>query len=65
MDLERDYLPFLVMGIISLICMLTVTLGGIGVAGVWMDAMYPIFFLFAVSGFSIGWIRWKRHHEKS
>ena len=65
MDLERDYLPFLVMGIISLICMLTVTLGGIGVAGVWMDAMYPIFFLFAVSGFSISWIRWKKYDEKS
>ena len=65
MDLERDYLPFLVIGIISLICMLTVTLGGIGVAGVWMDAMYPIFFLFTVSGFSIGWIRWKSYDEKS
>ena len=57
MDLENDYQPFLVIGLISLICMLIVTLGGINVAGVWMDAMYPIFFLFAVSGFSIGWIR--------
>ena len=65
MDLERDYLPFLAIGIVSLICMLTVTLGGISVAGVWMDAMYPIFFLFAVSGFSISWIRWKRLDEKS
>ena len=65
MDLERDYLPFLVMGIVSLICMLAVTLGGIGVAGVWMDAMYPIFFLLAVSGFSISWIRWKSLDEKS
>ena len=65
MDLERDYLPFLVMGIVSLICMLTVTLGGIGVADVWMYAMYPIFFLFAISGFSISWIRWKRYDEKS
>ena len=65
MDLERDYQPFLVLGIISLICMLAVTLGGISVAGVWMDAMYPIFFLFAVAGFSISWIRWKNLDEKS
>ena len=65
MDLERDYRPFLAIGIVSLTCMLTVTLGGIGVAGVWMAAMYPIFFLFAVSGFSISWIRWKRLDEKS
>ena len=65
MDLERDYRPFLAIGSVSLICMLTVTLGGISVAGVWMDAMYPIFFLFAVSGFSISWIRWKRFDEKS
>jgi|TARA_B100000029_G_scaffold279337_1_gene273584 hypothetical protein len=65
MDLENDFRPFLAMGLISLICMLIVDLGGISVAGVWMDSMYPIFFLFAISGFSIGWIRWKKHHEKS
>ena len=65
MDLENDYQPFLVIGLISLICMLIVTLGGINVAGVWMDAMYPIFFLLAVSGFSISWIRWKSLDEKS
>ena len=65
MDLENDYQPFLVIGLISLICMLIVTLGGINVAGVWMDAMYPIFFLLAISGLSISWIRWKRLDEKS
>ena len=51
MDLEKDYLPFLIMGLVSLICMLIVNLGGVNVSGVWMDAMYPIFFLLAVSGF--------------
>ena len=65
MDLENDFRPFFAMGLISLICMLIVTLGGINVAGVWMDAMYPIFFLLAVSGFSISWIRWKSLDEKS
>jgi len=65
MDLENDYLPFLLMGLVSLICMLIVNLGGINVAGVWMDAMYPIFFLLAISGFSISWIRWKKLDEKS
>ena len=65
MDLEKDYLPFLIMGLVSLICMLIVNLGGINVSGVWMDAMYPIFFLLAVSGFSISWIRWKSLDEKS
>lgn len=58
MDLEKDFRPFLAFGIVSFICMLIVTLGGINVSGVWMDAMYPIFFLFAVAGFSISWIRW-------
>jgi len=42
-----------------------VTLGGIELAGMWMAAMYPIFFLFAVAGLSIGWIRWKNLNEKS
>ena len=65
MDLEKDYLPFLIMGLVSLICMLIVNLGGVKVSGVWMDAMYPIFFLLAVSGFSISWIRWKSLDEKS
>tara|TARA_B110000014_G_C19495711_1_gene268021 strand:+ start:196 stop:393 length:198 start_codon:yes stop_codon:yes gene_type:complete len=65
MNLERDYEPFLIMGIISLLCMLVVTLGGIGISGVWMFAMYPIFFLFAIAGFSISWIRWKNINEKS
>ena len=45
MDLERDYRPFLAIGIVSLICMLTVTLGGISVAGVWMDAMSNLEYL--------------------
>jgi hypothetical protein len=65
MDLERDYRPFLIMGCVSLFCMLVVTLGGVNISGVWMDAMYPIFFLFAVAGFSISWIRWRNMHEKS
>ena len=65
MDLERDYRPFLIMGGVSLFCMLVVTLGGVNISGVWMDAMYPIFFLFAIAGFSISWIRWINMHEKS
>ena len=65
MDLERDFKPFLILGIVFSVCLVIVTLGGIELAGVWMDAMYPIFFLFAVAGFSIGWIRWKNLNEKS
>ena len=64
MDWEQDYEPFLAIGIVSLLCMLVVTLGGVSVSGVWMDAMYPIFFLFSVAGFSISWIRWKKKNRK-
>jgi hypothetical protein len=65
MDLERDFKPFLILGIVFSVCLVIVTLGGIELAGVWMDAMYPIFFLFAVASFSISWIRWKNLNQKS
>ena len=65
MDLEHDFKPFLIFGVAFTLCLVMVTLGGIELAGVWMDAMYPIFFLFAVAGLSISWIRWKNLNEKS
>ena len=65
MDLERDFKPFLILGIVFSVCLVIVTLGGIELAGVWMDAMYPIFFLFAVAGLAISWIRWKNLNQKS
>jgi hypothetical protein len=63
MDLEHDYRPFLIFGIICTVCAAAVTLGGIGFVGVWMDALYPIIVLFAVASLSISWIRWKNIDE--
>ncbi len=65
MDLERDYKPFLALGIIFLILSTISIIGGIKRAGDWMYTMYPIFILFAITGFSISWIRWKNLDEKS
>ena len=65
MDLEHDFKPFLIFGIVFSLCLVMVTLGGIELTGMWMYAMYPIFFLFAVAGLSISWIRWKNLNEKS
>jgi len=64
MDIERDYLPFLIFGIICLLCATAVTIGGFENMGIWMEAMYPIFMLFAVACFAISWIRWKKTTEK-
>jgi len=64
MDIERDYLPFLIFGIICLLCATAVTIGGFEKMGIWMEAMYPIFMLFAVACFAISWIRWKKTNEK-
>ena len=65
MDLERDFKPFLIFGIVFSLCLVMVTLGSIELAGVWMDAMYPIFILFSTASFAIAWIRWKKINEKS
>jgi len=65
MNLEQDYRPFLIFGIICTVCAAAVTLGGIGFVGVWMDALYPIIVLFAVASLSISWIRWKNIDEES
>ena len=65
MDLEHDYRPFLIFGIICTVCAAAVTLGGIGFVGVWMDALYPLIVLFAVASLSISWIRWKNIDEES
>ena len=65
MDLEQDYRPFLIFGIICTASATAVTLGGIGFVGVWMDALYPIIVLFAVASLSISWIRWKNMNEES
>ena len=65
MDLERDFRPFLALGIVCLILSTISIIGGIEIAGDWMYTMYPIFILLAIGGFSISWIRWKNFDEKS
>lgn len=65
MDLEKDFRPFLIFGIICTVSAAAVTLGGIGFVGVWMDALYPIIVLFAIASLSISWIRWKNVDEES
>ena len=65
MDLEKDFRPFLIFGIICTVSAAAVTLGGIGFVGVGMDAMYPIIVLFAIASLSISWIRWKNVEEES
>lgn len=65
MNLEEDYRPFAISGIILLFAMITTIIGGVDIVGIWMDAMYPIFVLFAVASFAIAWIRWKKQSEES
>jgi len=65
MNLEEDYKPFVISGIIFFLCVTVTTLGGIKIVGIWMDAMYPIFILFSTASFAIAWIRWKKINEKS
>lgn len=65
MDLEQDFRPFLIFGIICTFGAAAVTIGGISFVGVWMDALYPIIVLFAVASLSISWIRWKKIDEES
>ena len=64
MDIEHDYLPFLIFGTICSLGAAAVTIGGVEKMGIWMDAMYPIFMLLAIACFAISWIRWKKTNEK-
>lgn len=65
MDLEQDYRPFLIFGILCTIGAAAITIGGISFVGAWMDSLYPIIVLFAVASLSISWIRWKKMDEES
>ncbi len=65
MNLEEDYKPFVYGGILFLLLMTATVLGSIDTVGIWMDAMYPIFVLFATASFAIAWIRWKKTNGNS
>ena len=62
--MERDYMPFLILGIFCSLCAAVVSIGGMEKTGIWMEAMYPIFMLLAVGCLAISWIRWKKINEK-
>ena len=64
MNYEKDYKPFAYSGILFLTLMTATVLGGVDTFGIWMDAMYPIFVLFATASFAIAWIRWQNSEEK-
>ncbi len=65
MDFERDYKIYFIFGGICFLCAILVTIGGIDAVGIWMDAMYPLFLLFSIACFSIGWIRYNQKDKKT
>ncbi|MFL2941434.1 MAG: hypothetical protein ACJZ2N_01355 [Candidatus Poseidoniales archaeon] len=64
MNLEEDYKPFVYSGFLFLTLMTATVLGGVDIFGIWLDAMYPIFVLFATASFAIAWIRWQKKERK-
>jgi len=60
MNIEEDYKPFVYSGLAFLALMTATILGGVNTFGIWLDAMYPIFVLFASASFAIAWIRWNK-----
>tara|TARA_Y100001970_G_scaffold292149_1_gene432195 strand:+ start:4168 stop:4365 length:198 start_codon:yes stop_codon:yes gene_type:complete len=65
MDLENDYKAYFIFGGICLLCALLTIIGGVDTMGIWMDAMYPLFLLFSIACFSIGWIRYNKKDKKT
>ena len=65
MDFEKDYKTYLIFGGICFLCAILTIIGGVETMGIWMDAMYPLFLLFSIAGFSIGLIRYKKENENT
>jgi len=65
MDFEKDYKSYFIFGGICFLCAIITILGGVEKTGIWMDAMYPLFLLFSIACFSIGWIRYKKINENT
>ena len=65
MDLETDYKTYFGFGGVCFLCATAAIVGGIETTGIWMDAMYPLFLLFSIASFSIGWIRYNKKHKKT
>ena len=65
MDFEKDYKTYLIFGGICFLCAILTIIGGVDTMGIWMDAMYPLFLLFSIACFSIGWIRYNKKAKKT
>jgi len=65
MDLESDYKIYFAFGGICFLCAILTIIGGVDTMGIWMDAMYPLFLLFTIACFSIGWIRYNKKDKKT
>ncbi len=65
MDLENDYKAYFIFGGFCFLCAILVIIGGVDTMGIWMDAMYPLFMLFSIACFSIGWIRYNKKNENT
>tara|TARA_Y100000588_G_scaffold284948_1_gene302603 strand:+ start:43 stop:249 length:207 start_codon:yes stop_codon:yes gene_type:complete len=67
MNIERDYLPFLILGIVCVLCTTLVSVIDISEESgflVWLDALYPFLMWLGAACFAISWIRWKKISEK-
>jgi hypothetical protein len=65
MDFENDYKIYFIFGGICFLCAILTVFGGVDIMGIWMDAMYPLFLLFSIACFSIGWIRYNKKDKKT
>ena len=65
MDFEQDYKTYLIFGGVCFLCANLTIIGGVDTMGIWMDAMYPLFLLFSIACFSIGWIRYNKKDKKT
>tara|TARA_E500000331_G_C17075895_1_gene634737 strand:- start:38 stop:235 length:198 start_codon:yes stop_codon:yes gene_type:complete len=65
MDFENDYKSYFIFGGICFLCAIIAIVGGVDRAGIWMDAMYPLFLLFSIACFSIGWIRYNKRNVET
>ena len=65
MDFENDYKTYLIFGGICFLCAILTIIGGVDTMGIWMDAMYPLFLLFSIACFSIGWIKYNKKDKKT
>ena len=63
MNIERDYLPLLILGIVCVLCTTLVSVIDINEESgflVWLDELYPFLKSLGAARFAISWIRWKK-----